>query len=259
MLPALPSVHPFKADALWQTIDFISDLHLSEQTPQTYQAWQHYMTHTQADAVFILGDLVEVWVGDDARHEPGFDSNFAAALTQAARLRPTYFMAGNRDFLMGSALFEACGVGYLPEPTLIEAFGQRGLLIHGDQLCLADTAYLGFRQTVRAPAWQQQFLSQPLAQRRQTAQSMREQSQIQQLGRGQDTWADVDACAARAWLEQAGASFMIHGHTHRPGSQSLGPEFTRHVLSDWDLELGALQPRAQVLRWSSCGFERYRP
>jgi UDP-2,3-diacylglucosamine hydrolase len=252
--PPLPPAFELRADAAWRHIDFISDLHLSGDTPATFEAWAHYLRSTPADAVFILGDLFEVWVGDDARHE-GFEARCAEVLKQASARVKVGFMAGNRDFLVGAEMLDACGVQRLPDPTLLAAFGQRVLLTHGDALCLADTDYLKFRDMVRSDAWQHQFLSQPLEARQHYARDVRQQSEARKRANPSPAdWADVDAPAAVECLRAAESHEMVHGHTHRPGSEALAAGFRRHVLSDWELD----HPphRAEVLRLGAGGFER---
>lgn len=252
--PRLLQFYELPAEAGWRAIDFISDLHLSEHTPRTFEAWAGYLRATPADALFILGDLFEVWIGDDARLPGSFAARAAAALSDAASRRSVGFMAGNRDFLVGAALLRECGLIALPDPTLLDAWGQRVLLTHGDMLCLDDTDYLAFRAQVRTPAWREAFLAQPLAERERQARGMRDASEAAKRGKSPAPWADVDAAAAVAWMHAAGSRDMVHGHTHRPGSEALAPGRTRHVLSDWDLE--ATPPRAQVLRLTRDGFSR---
>jgi UDP-2,3-diacylglucosamine hydrolase len=250
-LSAPPELH---ADAAWHRIDFISDLHLSADTPRTFDAWATYLRETPAEAVFILGDLFEVWVGDDSRFE-GFEAACAAVLREAAQKRCVAFMAGNRDFLVGDALLQACGVRRLADPTLLTAFGQRVLLSHGDALCLDDVDYQRFRAMVRSPAWQQQFLAQPLEARRDYAQQVRQQSEARKRTHASpEEWADVDVPEALRWLQSAASTTLVHGHTHRPATQPLGDSALRHVLSDWELD----HPphRAEVLRLSASGFQR---
>jgi UDP-2,3-diacylglucosamine hydrolase len=252
--PPLPELH---APAHWRCIEFISDLHLATDTPRSLQAWQHYMQNTQADAVCILGDLVEVWVGDDARFE-GFEAHFAQALTTCARQRWVGFMPGNRDFLLGQDMLTACGVHALADPCVLHAFGSRSVLTHGDALCLADTDYQRFRTMVREPAWQTQFLAQPLAARRAFARSVRAESERRKHSGGptgaSELWADVDPPAALQWLQQAQADTLVHGHTHRPATLPIAPGHVRHVLSDWDLDHPPL--RAQTLRLTREGWQR---
>ena len=237
----------------WHTVDIISDLHLQADRPATVEAWRGYLQTTPADALFILGDLFEVWVGDDAAALPGFEAQCAALLHEAAAHRPVFFMHGNRDFLVGPAFAAQAGITLLDDPTVLVFMDQRWLLSHGDALCLEDTEYQRFRAQVRTQAWQQAVLAQPLEQRRALARSVRSQSEARQ--REPDmVWADVDAPAARAWLTRAQAHTLIHGHTHRPGVHDLGGGLQRIVLSDWDVD--AHPPRAQVLCLSASGAKR---
>ncbi|HEY9224022.1 MAG TPA: UDP-2,3-diacylglucosamine diphosphatase [Variovorax sp.] len=232
------------APAAWHTVDLLSDLHLQADEPATFEAWRGYLETTPADALFILGDLFEVWVGDDAAALPGFEAQCAGLLRAASLRRPIFFMHGNRDFLVGPDFAARCGLTLLDDPTVLVLHGERWLLSHGDALCLADTDYLRFRAQVRTPAWQQQFLSQPLEERRTLARSMRARSEERKAAPGM-VWADVDADAAREWLDRAQARTLIHGHTHRPAEHALGDGLRRIVLSDWDA--AAHPPRAQVL------------
>ena len=245
------------APAEWRVIDFISDLHLTAAMPRTVELWSDYLHRTRADAVFILGDLFEAWVGDDARAE-GFETDGAAVLKSAAALRPIAFMVGNRDFLLGSAMLQACGVAALEDPTLLCAFGRKALLTHGDALCLGDVPYQQFRRVVRDPSWQRAFLQRPLSERRALARALRGESERHKASQLDASWVFVDIDAAVAALRSAGATMMIHGHTHRPGSESIGPGLQRHVLSDWDFD-DATVPRAEVLRWQSEGLTRLTP
>jgi len=251
-------VAEFHAPEHWRAIDFISDLHLSAATPRTFDAWAAHLLATPADAVFMLGDVFELWVGDDARAS-GFEQRGAQVLREASAQRSLAFMAGNRDFLVGHEMLDECGVLALVDPTVLVAFGQRVLLSHGDALCLADTDYQRFRAEVRSDAFRTAFLAKPLAERRVIAQAMRDASEQRKQPVAVADWADVDAAAAVQWLRQANADTLIHGHTHRPRSEPLAPGFTRHVLSDWDLEEHARAPRAEVLRWTAQGLERRTP
>ena len=255
--PAAPLAHELVAPAGWRTIDFISDLHLADDTPRGFEAWQHYVLGTQADAVLILGDLFEAWVGDDSRHE-GFEARCAAVLKQAAAQRYIGFMVGNRDFLVGAEMLGNCGVHCLPDPTVVAAFGERLLLTHGDALCLADLEYQAFRRVVRNPAWQAEQLARPLAQRRALAKQMREQSSGMHAQRAPAAWVDVDADAATAWMSASDSRVMIHGHTHRPADERWNNGFERHVLSDWELDHGN-SSRAEVLRWQRGSLRRITP
>jgi UDP-2,3-diacylglucosamine hydrolase len=241
------------APAAWHTVDLLSDLHLQASDAATFDAWRGYLQTTPADAIFILGDLFEVWVGDDAAAEPGFEAQCAELLRKAAERRPVFFMHGNRDFLVGAAFAAQCKLTLLDDPTVLVLHERRWLLSHGDLLCLDDTEYLQFRAQVRTPAWQSAFLARPLAERRALARSMRTQSEDRKRSPGM-VWADVDADAARAWLAQAGATTLVHGHTHRPATHALGSGLERIVLSDWDLT--AHPARAQLLCLSGAGAQR---
>ena len=232
------------APADWHTIDFISDLHLHDSAPETFLAWQRYMQQTPAQAHFILGDLFEVWVGDDSCEGDSFEGRCVQALRQAAQRMDLFFICGNRDFLVGPDFGITCGLRRLGDPTVLDFAGQRWLLSHGDALCLADTEYQGFRALVRSPAWQQDFLGRPLATRRQMARELRERSDARRHSQVQTF--DVDPVAAAAWLQAAGANCLIHGHTHRPAEHRLGESLQRVVLSDWDMH--AAPARAEVLR-----------
>ena len=252
MAAALPLIQELRAPAGWRTVEFISDLHLQAGEPATFEAWRRYLRDCRADAVFILGDLFEVWVGDDAAAEPGFAADCAAVLQAATRIRPVFFMHGNRDFLVGPGLMQASGATLLQDPTVLAFAGQRWLLTHGDALCLSDTEYLQFRAVVRAPGWQQAFLARPLAERQAIAREMRGQSEARKQT-GMD-YGDVDSSAAAEWLDAANAGTMIHGHTHRPADHALPGGRQRIVLSDWDA--AATPPRLQAMRLDAGGAHR---
>ena len=238
------------ATPAWRAIDFISDLHLQASEPATFSAWQHYMQTTRADAIFILGDLFEVWVGDDVLKEHGFECQCARIMQQTAARVPLFFMHGNRDFLVGDGLMAFCDTRLLTDPTVLSFDNKRWLLSHGDALCLDDVDYMQFRATVRSTDWQQTFLAKPLIERQAIARSLRQQSEARKIS-GAD-YADVDRVAARQWLDQAESATLIHGHTHKPAMHDLGDGLQRVVLSDWDME--AKPPRAEVLRLSSQGL-----
>ncbi len=250
--PALPPFEELQAPAGWRIVDFISDLHLQAAEPETFGAWRRYMSQTPADAVFILGDLFEVWVGDDLAREPGFAADCAAVLHAAAARSTVFFMHGNRDFLVGAQFLQACRARLLADPTVFTFAHERWLLTHGDALCLADTAYMAFREQVRSPSWAAKFLAMPLAQRQGIARELREQSE--ELKRSGVPYPDLDIAATQAWLEAADARVMIHGHTHRPADHTLAGSRRRVVLSDWDAR--AEPPRQQVMRLGADGLQR---
>jgi UDP-2,3-diacylglucosamine hydrolase len=249
----VPRFEEFIAPSHWRTVDFISDLHLQASELATVAAFRHYLQTTPADALFILGDLFEVWVGDDAIDEPGsFEAEGCAALFAASQRLPLYFMHGNRDFLAGPAFLQRTGMTGLADPTVLVFDGQRMVLSHGDLLCLDDLDYQRFRVQARGSAWQQAFLAQPLATRRIQARGIRQESENNKQSGA--TYADLDAPASIAWLQAANAGTLVHGHTHRPAEHTLAPGLTRVVLSDWDA--AALPPRLETLRLSDAGLER---
>ena len=254
MLPAQELIAP----AHWRTAEFISDLHLDPAEPGTLAAWRDYLRTTQADAVFMLGDLFEVWVGDDTLDEPdSFEAQAAAVLQEASQHRALFFMAGNRDFLVGPQFLQRAGMTGLSDPTVFIFGTQRILLSHGDALCLDDVDYQKFRALSRSPQWMQHTLSQPLAARRALGKAMRAESQ--KLKDSGTEYADVDTAATLHWMDATQSSLFIHGHTHRPAEHALpahacGPSRQRVVLSDWHID--AHTHRAQVLRVTHQGWQR---
>ncbi len=244
-------IHTLTAPAQWQQVDLLSDLHLGPDTPGTLARLAKHLAETPAQAMLLLGDIFEVWVGDDARHEP-FEAGVVRLLREASQRLNLFFMHGNRDFLVGAEMLADAGMPPLPDPTVLDAFGQRWLLVHGDAQCLDDAAYQAFRRQVRSPAWQAQLLTQPLAARQALGRQMREGSKAAQATQLMAT--DLDAEACRALLREANATTMIHGHTHRPAEHDLGDGLRRVVLSDWDLD--ATPPRGDVIRLSAAGLQR---
>lgn len=224
-------------------VDFLSDVHLDASEAATFNAWSHHLNTTPADALFILGDLFEVWIGDDT--QDSFYLQCMDVLRSTAKRLPVFFMCGNRDFLVGERWLQSTGVQGLSDPAVLELAGQKILLSHGDALCIDDTDYMAFRQQVRASEWQDAFLRKPLAERQQIAKDLRAQSKARQ--QSQANYADVDANTARLWLQTNNCTLLIHGHTHRPATHDLGDGLSRMVLSDW--EALATPPKLEVLRW----------
>lgn len=252
--PALPRFAELNAPPAWRTIEFISDLHLQASDPATFEAWRGYMAACSADALFILGDLFEVWVGDDVIEQPGFAADCAAVLQAAAQRLPVFMMHGNRDFLMGSGLMRNCGATLLDDPTVLTFAQRRWLLTHGDALCISDTKYMQFRAVVRSPAWQRDFLSKTLMERQAMGRQARAESEARRGEGMAPDYGVVDDALARAWLDAADARTMIHGHTHQPREHDLGDGRERVVLTDWDLQ--ASPPRREVLRVDAGGYAR---
>ena len=238
-----PTLRRLTAPAAWQTVDLISDLHLQASEPATFKAWRHYMANTTADAVLILGDLFEVWVGDDAAETDPFLQSCAQVLRQTAERLHVAFMKGNRDFLVGPRFLSDCGVHALSDPCLL-LLGEKSILLsHGDELCLDDRPYQAFRQQVRSADWQTDFLAKPLHERLALARGMRAQSESQK--HSGTVYADADSDMALNWINGAEADRLVHGHTHQPADHPLGSG-QRHVLSDWSLDHAPA--RAQVFR-----------
>ena len=218
---------------------FISDLHLCASRPAITRQLLTFLEieATQAEALFILGDLFEYWAGDDdlqeAHHAP-----IVSALSELAQSGTAiYFMHGNRDFLLGAKFAAASGITLLPDPTDLVLYGRRTLLSHGDTLCTDDVRYQAFREQVRSPDWQQQFLQQPLEVRKAQIEALRERSEQEKSHKAEDIM-DVNAEAVRALLRSHDyPELLIHGHTHRPALHELkvdGHACQRWVLGDWD-------------------------
>ena len=246
------------APSHWQAVDLISDLHLQASEPGTFEAWRSHMQRTTANAVLLLGDVFEVWVGDDALTQDPFLQACADVLRQSSTQRWVGFMPGNRDFLVGPDFLQGCGVHPLQDPTVLVWGHQRVLLSHGDALCLGDEAYQRFRAVARTSAWQGEFLARPLNERLTLAQNMRAQSEAH--NQGMQSFADADEAMTLAWLQAADSHLMLHGHTHRPADHAVPgqPQARRLVLSDWHITPS--QQRAQVLRLHADGsHERRQP
>ncbi|HEY1091548.1 MAG TPA: UDP-2,3-diacylglucosamine diphosphatase [Burkholderiaceae bacterium] len=242
-----------QAPAHWGLIDLLSDLHLSTATPRTFARLDKHLSETPAQAVFLLGDIFEVWIGDDSRFE-GFEAEALVMLRKASQRIDLFFMVGNRDFLLGAEMLADAGAKPLTDPTRLDAFGQRYLLVHGDAQCLEDTEYQAFRRMARSPDWQQPFLRRPLAERRAIAQQMRAASMSRQSK--QELWADLDPGLCLRMLQDAQAGTLVNGHTHRPGEHALGGGLRRIVLSDWDFDQAE---RGDVLRIGAEGIQRVAP
>ncbi len=222
---------------------FIADLHLDASRPAITDLFLAFL-HKEAmaaDALYVLGDLFEAWIGDDTP-SPAADAVAIALKAVADAGVPVYFIRGNRDFLLGEAYAARAGMRILPDPCVIDLYGTPVLLQHGDLLCTDDIPYQQFRAQTRDPAFQAQFLSQPLAARIAFAQKARDasqsrQSEMKQGDRAQfETVTDVAPDEVQATFARYGVSTMIHGHTHRPAVHTLdvgGQPRTRIVLGDW--------------------------
>lgn len=216
---------------------FISDLHLSPERPRITKAFFDFLAREAcgADALYILGDLFDYWIGDDDLADP-FAAGIARHLEQlVAGGCALYLMHGNRDFLMGEQLCAATGATLLADPTVVELHGVRTVLLHGDTLCLDDPDYLAFRAKVRDPAWQRLFAAKPIEERRRIAVGLRADSRSSQMAKS-ETIMDVAPRAVVDAFRDSNCTRMIHGHTHRPARHELvvdGRTCERWVLADW--------------------------
>jgi len=230
---------------------FISDLHLDPSRPAIVAQLERFLSEVVpgAEALYILGDLFEYWVGDDGLALP-FPRRIAQRLHAASAHAPVHFMHGNRDFLAAGRFARETGAALLDDPTTIDLYGTRTVLLHGDTLCTDDVRYQAFRKQVRDPAWQEATLALPIEERLVLANRMRTQSE----GTKQATEVEImdvspDA-VARAFAE-CGCELMIHGHTHRPGRHVHrvgGRECVRWVLPDWYESGGYLEASETGLR-----------
>lgn len=227
---------------------FISDLHLDQTRPETTEQFYQLLTNEcqHIEALYILGDLYEAWIGDDDDSELALQTQKALAECSASGTK-IYIQRGNRDFLLGTQFAQNIGAQLLPDHAVIQCAGEPTLLMHGDLLCTEDVAYQQFRAQVQNPAWQQQMLSQSLAARRAFAEHARQSSQahMQQLKNQQqfETIADVTPEAVIETMNQYGIKRLIHGHTHRPARHALelnGVAAERIVLGDWYTQASSL-------------------
>jgi len=204
--------------------------------PATAAAFLQFLAQhaCQARQLYLLGDIFEYWAGDDDLDSP-FVKTIVAALRQlSSKGVELFWMAGNRDFLVGSGFAQATGATLLPDPFLLNAAGSSYLLSHGDQLCTDDAAYQQFRSMVRQPAWQAAFLARPLPERKSMIEHMRNQSREHQQ-RQSAVIMDVNPESVAQFLIHNNAQILIHGHTHRPALHRVD-DTLRFVLSDWDCD-----------------------
>jgi UDP-2,3-diacylglucosamine hydrolase len=215
---------------------FVSDLHLQESHPRTAEAFFRFLAERAscASQLYLLGDIFEYWAGDDDLGAP-FNRRVIEALRAISDAGvKVYWIAGNRDFLAGAGFAEAAGLTLLAEPHLATIGGQRIALVHGDAECTGDLKYMEFRAMVRAPAWQQQFLALPLAQRKAIIAGLREGSR-EAHGSKSYEMMDVAPAAIGDLFAATGTDVIIHGHTHRPALHEAGGK-RRYVLPDWELD-----------------------
>ncbi len=223
---------------------FISDLHLDDRRPETTVLLQRFLRDeaVNADALYILGDLFEFWLGDDVPSKCSVE--VAAALNQLAdKGVPCYFMHGNRDFLLQEDYAKLAGMTLLPQEHVADLYGEKVLLMHGDSLCTDDIPYQQFRTLVRNPAWQRDFLARSPQERLQIALQARDAS-VDHKDSVQMDIMDVNLDEVIAAFARHGVHRMIHGHTHRPATHDLevdGHSAQRIVLGDWYTQSSVLR------------------
>ena len=238
---------------------FVSDLHLDAARPETTRLFLNFLREeaVDAEALYILGDLFEAWIGDDEAGDPGDAVRSALAALTAAGV-PVWLARGNRDFLLGTRFADDTGARLLADPCVLRLAGEPTLLMHGDLLCTDDLAYLAFRAQVREAAWQADFLAKSLADRRAFAERARLASAEHQsglrVGGMLEAITDANPGAVAAAMNQYGVRRLIHGHTHRPAIHVLdvgGQPAQRIVLGDWYAQGSVLRVDADGIALST--------
>lgn len=231
---------------------FIADLHLSEQEPAITAGFLDFLQREalHADALYILGDLFEIWIGDDDPNP--LHATVAAALNELQQQGiPCYFIHGNRDFLLGERFARASGLILLPQEKVLTLYGRNIVLLHGDTLCTDDTDYQRFRERVHNPLLQRLFLLLPLWCRLKIADKMRARSSAANNSKP-DSIMDVNPQAVLDTLQRHSVDWMIHGHTHRPAIHHLqatnGQKASRAVLGAWHSEGSMIKAEAKSIR-----------
>ncbi len=211
--------------------------------PRTTQAFFNFLQDhaIQTRQLYLLGDIFETWAGDDDMDDPYHQQVVHALEKVSAAGVEVFWMAGNRDFLVGTRFADATGIKLLPDPYVTTIAGRLLVLTHGDAYCTDDTAYMQFRAQVRQPEWQQSFLALPLAQRKAIVDQLRTGSREAQRDKSYDIM-DVNQEAIADLFRASTSATMIHGHTHRPAKHDYQIDDAarvRYVLSDWDLDHAA--------------------
>jgi len=230
---------------------FISDLHIDASRPQICEQFLSFLETDarDAEALYILGDLFESWVGDDAA-DPAQTAAIAGLRSLTDHGIPCFVMHGNRDFLLAAQFCRMSGAALLPDPLIVTLYGEPVLVMHGDALCTDDHAYQRLRATVREADWQRQFLALSIVSRRALAGAARVGSQAHTAA-VEYAITDVNTDSVAMALRTAGTATLLHGHTHRPAIHALqvdGRPCTRIVLGDW-------YDQGSVLRWDHNGPE----
>ena len=219
---------------------FVSDVHLQEAMPRTTKTFLDFLSlkARKVQQLYLLGDLFEYWAGDDDVVSPYNQQIIDALRTVSDAGVAVFWIAGNRDFLIGKKFAQSAKLTLLPDPFVITLAGQRIVLTHGDAQCTDDHAYMAFRTKVRKTEWQKEFLSLSLAQRKNIIDGMRSGSKESQRAKAYEI-TDVNASAIASLFENTGTTLMIHGHTHRPAKHAIqagGKTYVRYVLPDWDCD-----------------------
>ena len=212
---------------------FISDLHLSDKYPELNQAFFKFLEESKEDCthLFILGDLFETWIGDD--DDTPIHIEIKQALKAFTTNGPkTFFIHGNRDFLVGEAFAKETGITILPDPYILEINNQKVILSHGDFLCTDDKDYIDFRNQVRNQDWQNNFLEKSLDERKQIAANLRADSK-EATSKKSNEITDVNNQSVEDFINEHQPDLFIHGHTHRPNIHNVGTS-KRIVLGDWN-------------------------
>lgn len=221
----------------------VSDLHLTTERPAIGEAFLHFLQTDArtAEALYILGDVFEIWLGDDALI-PAYQPFIEAIKSLTDSGVPCYVMRGNRDFLLGKQFEQMTGAILLPDPTLIDLCGTPTLLMHGDLLCSDDVEYQEFRKMILSDGWQQEFLAMSVSERVEYGRQLREQSRAANRNKREDIM-DVNQQTVVDYMRKYDVTRLIHGHTHRPAFHHFeldGREVTRIVLPEWYEKGGAL-------------------
>lgn len=229
----------------------IADLHLARAEPHTLALLDTFLERARdAEAIYLLGDLFDYWIGDDQPLDPAIAERLERFASLSA---PVYFQPGNRDFLVGSELLARLGAKLLPDQFVLEQGGRRWLLTHGDELCIDDAAYQAMRAQLRDPAFVRDFLARSLEERIAIAEDLRNKSKTASSSKPEDIM-DVNATAVAEILERTATDGLIHGHTHRPAIHRLDDGKPRVVTGDWD-EAGWLV----ALEGDRLSLERFTP
>ena len=236
---------------------FVSDLHLETKRQPMTDLFLRFLRERApgADALYILGDLFEFWIGDDGADDHAREIQ-RGLKTLARSGVPIHLLTGNRDLLLGEAFARESGAYLIADPTWVDLYGTRALLMHGDSLCTDDAGYMAFRHLTHSPTWRQTFLNLPLQERRRIIQGLRNDSEARKREKPREIM-DVNPEAVRVTYRTAKVRHIIHGHTHREAVHEMnvdGQDCKRYVLGDWTEERGSVL-RVSPEVWSLQAFD----